>query len=71
MCENSQSEGSVLNLILIGAPGSGKGTQSRYLIDKHNFLQLSTGDLLRSAIAEKKRSWFGRTRFNGSGQISS
>ncbi|MFZ3230438.1 MAG: adenylate kinase [Pseudobdellovibrio sp.] len=40
-------------MILIGAPGSGKGTQSRYLIDKHNFIQLSTGDLLRKAIAEK------------------
>lgn len=42
-----------MNVILIGAPGSGKGTQSRYLIEKHNFVQLSTGDLLRSAIAEK------------------
>ncbi|OFZ31420.1 MAG: adenylate kinase [Bdellovibrionales bacterium RIFCSPHIGHO2_01_FULL_40_29] len=42
-----------MNVILIGAPGSGKGTQSRYLIDKHQFLQLSTGDLLRGAIAEK------------------
>lgn len=42
-----------MNVILIGAPGSGKGTQSRYLIDTHGFLQLSTGDLLRSAIAQK------------------
>lgn len=42
-----------MNVILIGAPGSGKGTQSRYLMDKHNFIQLSTGDLLRAAIAAK------------------
>jgi adenylate kinase len=42
-----------LNLILIGAPGSGKGTQSRLLIDKYNFVQLSTGDVLRTAISVK------------------
>ena len=42
-----------MNIILIGAPGSGKGTQSRRFIEKFNFVQLSTGDLLRSAIAEK------------------
>ncbi len=44
-----------MNVVLIGAPGSGKGTQSRYLIDKHGFMQLSTGDLLRSAIAESNQ----------------
>lgn len=42
-----------MNIILIGAPGSGKGTQSRQFIDKYGFVQLSTGDLLRAAIAEK------------------
>lgn len=42
-----------MNLILIGAPGSGKGTQSRLLIDKYNFVQLSTGDVLRTAISVK------------------
>ncbi|MBC7741354.1 MAG: adenylate kinase [Bdellovibrionaceae bacterium] len=42
-----------MNLILIGAPGSGKGTQSRLLIDKYNFVQLSTGDVLRAAISAK------------------
>lgn len=42
-----------MNVILIGAPGSGKGTQSRYLIDNFGFIQLSTGDLLRNAIAQK------------------
>ena len=40
-----------MNIIFIGAPGSGKGTQSREFIEKYKFVQLSTGDLLRSAIA--------------------
>ncbi len=39
-----------MNIIFIGAPGSGKGTQSREFIDKYGYLQLSTGDLLRAAI---------------------
>lgn len=39
-----------MNIIFIGAPGSGKGTQSREFIEKYNFLQLSTGDVLRAAI---------------------
>jgi len=42
-----------LNILFIGAPGSGKGTQSRELINKFDFIQLSTGDLLRSAISKK------------------
>lgn len=39
-----------MNIIFVGAPGSGKGTQARKLIDKFNFVQLSTGDLLRESI---------------------
>lgn len=42
-----------MNLLFIGAPGSGKGTQSKRLIEKFGFVQLSTGDLLRAAIANK------------------
>lgn len=42
-----------MNILFVGAPGSGKGTQSRVLIDQHGFLQLSTGDLLRTAIKNK------------------
>jgi adenylate kinase len=42
-----------MNVLFIGAPGSGKGTQSRELIEQFGFLQLSTGDLLRGAIKNK------------------
>lgn len=37
-------------LLLFGAPGSGKGTQSARLVEKNGFFQISTGDLLRGAI---------------------
>ena len=41
----------MLNLVLFGPPGAGKGTQSEKLIKKYNLVHLSTGDLLRSQIA--------------------
>ena len=41
----------MLNLVLFGPPGAGKGTQSQKLIDKYGLVHLSTGDLLRSEIA--------------------
>jgi adenylate kinase len=41
----------MLNIILFGPPGSGKGTQSEKLINKYQLKHLSTGDLLRSQIA--------------------
>ncbi|MBV7528775.1 adenylate kinase [Chitinophaga sp. sic0106] len=43
----------MVNLILFGPPGSGKGTQSAKIIDKYGLLHLSTGDLLRSEIGNK------------------
>ncbi len=43
----------MVNLILFGPPGSGKGTQSANIIEKYGLIHLSTGDLLRSEIAAK------------------
>jgi len=43
----------MLNLVLFGPPGAGKGTQSDFLIKQFNLIHLSTGDLLRNQIASQ------------------
>ena len=40
----------MLNLVLFGPPGAGKGTQSTKLIEKYNLVHLSTGDILRGEV---------------------
>ena len=44
-----------MNIVIFGQPGAGKGTQSKFIVNKFNLYQLSTGDLLRNEIKNKTK----------------
>jgi adenylate kinase len=59
----------MLNLILFGPPGSGKGTQSEKLIEKYGLIHLSTGNLLRAEIADRTDLGLAARNFMDKGQL--
>lgn len=58
-----------LNLILVGAPGSGKGTQAALLIERRGLTQISTGDILRQAVKEGTELGMQAKRFMDAGEL--
>ena len=60
-----------MNIVIFGPPGSGKGTQSSYIVDKFKLYQLSTGELLRKEIKNKTELGVKISSIMNSGQMVS
>lgn len=58
-----------MNIVLFGPPGAGKGTQAKELIKKYNIPQISTGDILRNAIANKTSLGLEANKFMDAGNL--
>jgi adenylate kinase len=59
----------MLNIVIFGAPGSGKGTQSQKLIDKYHLMHISTGDILRSEIENQTELGEHAAKFMNRGKL--
>jgi len=58
-----------MNIMLFGAPGAGKGTQAKFLIEEFGIPQISTGDILRGAISEGTEMGLEAKKFMDEGKL--
>lgn len=58
-----------MNIILLGAPGSGKGTQAEKLVERNGFIQFSTGDIFRKHIREQTALGIEAAKFMNAGKL--
>lgn len=58
-----------MNIVLLGAPGAGKGTQAQFIIDKYHTPHISTGDILRAAVAHETTLGLEAKRYMDAGEL--
>lgn len=58
-----------MNIVLFGAPGAGKGTQAKFIVEKYGIPQISTGDILRAAISNQTKLGLEAKKFMEAGQL--
>ena len=60
-----------MNIVIFGPPGAGKGTQSKFIVEKYDLFQLSTGEILREEIRNKSELGLKIKSIINSGQLVS